>query len=75
MFQLTNHIANQPIADKPYIRHLRTADVFNECEDARQAEAIAFAAVTAAMIEHAEAVKRRDAAIAKAKLMESMEEA
>ena len=73
MFQLTNHVANQPIADKPFIRHLQTADVFNECQDARRAEAAALAAVNAAMIEHAEAVKRKEAAIAKAKLMESME--
>ena len=73
MFQLSDHVAAQPIADKPYLRHLRTADIFNECEDARRAEAAALAAVNAAMIEHDKAVKRKEAAIAKAKLMESME--
>ncbi len=69
---LSAHIASQPIADKPFIRHLQTADIFNECEDARRAEAAALAAVNAAIIEHDKAVKRKEAAIAKAKLMESM---
>lgn len=70
---LSAHVANQPIADKPFIRHLQTADIFNECQDARRAEAAALAAVTAAMIEHDKAVKRKEAAIAKAKIFESME--
>ena len=73
MFQLDSHIANQPIADKPFIRHLQTADIFNECQEARIAEAAALAAVNAAIIEHDKAVKRKEAAIAKAKLMEGLE--
>ena len=73
MFDLSARVAEHPIGDKPYIRHLQTAEIFNECEDARRAEAATLAAVNAAIIEHDKAVKRKEAAIAKAKLMESME--
>ena len=74
MFNLSASIAQKPIADAPYLRHLRTADVFNEVTETRQKEAETFAAVQAAIIAHAEAVKLRDAAIAKAELMASLED-
>jgi hypothetical protein len=73
MFNLSAKIETHPMNDKPYIRHLQTADLFNECEETRRKEAEAFAAVQAAIIAHADAVKRKEAAIAKAKLLESME--
>ena len=68
MFDLARRVSQHPINDPAYLRHLRSADVFNELTEARDAEAATMAAVTAAMIEHAEA------AIAKAKLFESMED-
>lgn len=74
MFNLRSHIASKPIADAPFIRHLRTADVFNELDEARAEEAKLYAAVTAAIIAHSEAVKRKEAAKAKAELMASMED-
>ena len=73
MFNLTAKIANQPIMDGPYLRHLRTADVFNEFHEATQEELELRAAVTAAIIAHSDAVKRKDAAKAKAELMAHLE--
>jgi hypothetical protein len=74
MFNLTAKIANQPIMDAPYLRHLRTADVFNEFHEARAEEAKLYAAVTAAIIAHSEAVKRKEAAKAKAEIMAHLED-
>jgi hypothetical protein len=74
VFNLRGHIASKPIADAPFIRHLRTADVFNELDQARAEEAKLYAAVTAAIIAHSEAVKRKEAAKAKAEIMASMED-
>lgn len=74
MFNLRGHIASKPIADAPFIRHLRTADVFNELDEARAEEAKLYAAVTAAIIAHSDAVKRKEAAKAKAELMAAMED-
>jgi hypothetical protein len=73
MFNLRGHIASKPIADAPFIRHLRTADVFNELSEARAEEAKLYAAVTAAIIAHSEAVKRKEAAQAKAEIMAHLE--
>ena len=73
MISLQDRIMGHPISDPAYMAHLRTADVFNECQEARIAEAAALAAVNTAIIEHDKAVKRKEAAVAKAKLMESME--
>ena len=74
MFNLTSHVANKPIMDGPFIRHLRTDPIFQELNEKRQAEADTFAAVQAAIIKHSEAVKERKAAEAKAELMASMED-
>jgi hypothetical protein len=74
MFNLRSHIASKPIADAPFIRHLRTADVFNEFHEATQAEKELRVAVEAAIIAHSEAVKRKEAAKAKAELMTAMED-
>ena len=74
MFNLRGHIASKPIADVPFIRHLRTADVFNELDEARAEEAKLYAAVTAAIIAHSEAVKRKEAAQAKAEIMAHLED-
>ena len=74
MFNLTNHVANKPIMDGPYLRHLQTADVFNELHEATQEELELRAAVTAAIIAHSDAVKRKDAAKAKAELMAHLED-
>ncbi len=74
MFNLSAQIEKHPINDKPYIRHLQTADVFNEVTETRMKEAAAFAAVQAAIIQHAEALKLKEAALAKAELFESMED-
>lgn len=74
MFSLTSHVANKPIMDDAYLRHLRTADVFNALTEARQKEAETLAAVSAAMIAHDAALKHREAEEAKAKLMASMED-
>ena len=67
MFSLTAHIAQHPIADDAYLRHLRTADVFNELREAASAHK------DAAWAEH-EAWKRLEAAKAKAALMQAMED-
>lgn len=74
MFSLTSHVANKPIMDAPFERHLRTDPVFQAVNKARQKEAETLAAVSAAMIAHNEAVKGREAEEAKAKLMASMED-
>lgn len=66
-FNLRNHVANKPIMDEPYLRHLRTADVFNELRDAADEHK------TAAWAEH-RAWKRLEAAKAKAALMAAMED-
>ena len=34
-FDLTAHTMRQPMMDKPYKRHLATADVFNAVQEAR----------------------------------------
>lgn len=54
---LTEHIKRQPIMDAPYKRHLESAPIFNEVQEARRAVA--------------EADQRLKAALAKAKLFES----
>lgn len=72
-FDLRAHVAAKPIMDGPYLRHLRTADVFNEVHEATREEAELHAAVTAAIIAHTEAVKRKEAAKAKAALVEHLE--
>jgi putative N-acetylmannosamine-6-phosphate epimerase len=74
MFSLTSHVANKPIMDDAYLRHLRTADVFNALTEARQKEAETLAAVNAAIIAHDAALERRKTEEAKAKLMASMED-
>lgn len=74
MFNLSTHVANKPIMDDAYLRHLRTADVFNALTEARLKEAETLAAVNAAIIAHDEALKRREAEEAKAKLIASMED-
>ena len=74
MFNLTAKIANQPIMDGPFERHLRTDAAFQRVSEARQVEAEKLAAVNAAIIEHAEARKERETADAEAKLMGAMED-
>lgn len=74
MFNLSAQIASKPIMDEPYKRHLRTADVFNEVQDAREAAFDALIEADKAMGRHDAAVKRYEAAKAKAALMESMED-
>lgn len=60
MFDLSAQIASKPIMDEPYRRHLRTADVFNEVQEARENARKAEAAL--------------EAAIAKAAIMQSLED-
>jgi hypothetical protein len=74
MFNLRGHIASKPIADAPFIRHLRTADVFNEITETRKAERAAMAELEIAMAKHVEAATAYEAARAKAELMQSMED-
>ena len=74
MFQLSNHIAHQPIMDEPYKRHLRTDPIFQRVTEARRVEAEKLAAVTAAIIEHTEARKELEAAEAEAALMAHLED-
>ena len=73
MFNLSARIAEHPINDGPYLRHLRSADIFNEVQDARFAAFKALAEVNAAMLAHEEALTRYEAAQAKAEIFESME--
>lgn len=73
MFNLSNHVASKPIMDAPFKRHLRTDAAFQRVSEARRLEAEKLAAVNAAIIEHAEARKEREAADAEAKLMGAME--
>lgn len=72
MFNLNAHVAEHPIGDKPYVRQLQTADVFNELEEARRAARESQFAVEQAERIRAKAQTRYEAAKAKAKLMESM---
>lgn len=74
MLTLEDRIKQHPIADKAYVRHLRTADVFNEVTEARKV-----LAARRAWLEHyeskvADAEDLLEAALAKAKLMEAMED-
>ena len=73
MFNLSARVAQHPINDGPYLRHLRTADVFNEVQEARLDAFKALAAVNAAMKAHEDAMTRYEAAQAKAEIFESME--
>lgn len=74
MFDLTSHIARHPIADEAYLRHLRTADVFNEVQVANIEAVTAFGALMASEARYEAACKRQQAAKAKAKLIQSMED-
>lgn len=71
MFSLTTHIAQHPICDGPYERHLQAADIFNEVQDARAEYEQAWLDTFASMKAETAAKKRLQAAIAKAKLYES----
>lgn len=73
MFNLSARVAQHPINDEPYMRHLRTADVFNEVQAARLAAFEALAEVETAMKAHEAAMTRYEAAQAKAEIFESME--
>ena len=73
MFQLSNHIARQPIMDEPFKRHLRTDPIFQRVTEARRVEAETLAAVNAAIIKHTEARKELEAAEAEAELMAHLE--
>ncbi len=73
MFNLSARIEQHPIADEPYLRHLRTADVFNEVQATRLAAFEALVEVETAMAKHEAAVTAYEAAQAKADLMQSME--
>jgi len=73
MFNLSARVAQHPINDGPYLRHLRTADVFNEVQEARLDAFKALAEVDAAMRAHEDAMTRYEAAQAKAEIFESME--
>ena len=74
MFNLSARIEQHPIADEPYLRHLRTADVFNEVQSTRLAAFEALVEVETAMAKHEAAVTAYEAAQAKAKIFESMED-
>ena len=74
MFNLTNHVAQHPIADKAYLRHLRTADVFNEVQEARHELWEADCELQHASRRRDEAWKRNEAAKAKAAIMQALED-
>lgn len=71
---LVQHIMRHPVNDPAYLRHLRTADVFNEITETREAERAAMAELEIAMAKHVEAATAYEAARAKAELMQSMED-
>lgn len=71
---LTERIMRHPINDDAYLRHLRTADVFNELQEARK-----ILRAREAWRDHyeekvSEAKKAVEALKAKAALMQSMED-
>lgn len=72
-FNLTSHVAQHPIADEAYMRHLRSSDVFNELQSARDHYDICHEARDAADEDVRQAWDRLEAARAKAALMASME--
>ena len=82
---LTAHIARHPIADEAYLRHLRTADVFNEVWETRDALIVAEQAACVAQDEIEAIINRHDriiadkstqyeAALAKAAIMQALED-
>lgn len=73
MFNLSARIAGHPINDGPYLRHLRSADVFNALADARETAKKALADVNDAMRAHEEAVDAYEKQLAIAEIFESME--
>ena len=73
-FDLTAHTMRQPMMDEPYKRHLRTADIFNEVHTARKLFFRAQERACRARVEERCARDRYEAAIAKAKLMQAMED-
>jgi len=73
MFNLSARVAQHPINDGPYLRHLRTADVFNEVQEARLDAFKALAEVNAAMKAHEDAMTRYEAAQAKAESVAGVE--
>lgn len=73
MFNLSARVAQHPINDEPYMRHLRTADVFNEVQAARLAAFEALAEVETAMAKHEAAVTAYEAAQAKAESIAGVE--
>jgi len=73
MFNLSARVAQHPINDGPYLRHLRGADIFNAVTATREAAEKALADVNAAMLIHEQAVEAHDAELAKAEIFESME--
>lgn len=73
MISLQDRIMGHPISDPAYMAHLRTADVFNEVHAARNAFFREQERAVRARIAEENARTRYEAAIAKAKLMESME--
>lgn len=65
-FDLTTHIANHPINDGPYLRHLQTADSFNAVQEAREK-------VSQAEREYDDALLFLEALTAKLKIIEHLE--
>lgn len=74
MFNLTQHVSQHPIADDAYMRHLRTADVFDEVHTARKLFFKEQERACRARLAEQSARDRYEAAIAKAKLMQAMED-
>ena len=70
---LTAHIARHPIADEPYMRHLRTSDAFNELQAARKHYDVCHEARDAADEDVRQAWDRLQAAKAKAAIIEHLE--
>jgi hypothetical protein len=72
-FNLRNHVANKPIMDEPYLRHLRTSEVFDELREAREAyrEAVDRKLIADGTWYHAG--RRLEAAEAKAEIMAHLE--
>ena len=74
MFNLTAHTMRQPMMDEPYKRHLRTADVFDEVHTARKLFFKEQERACRARLAERSARDRYEAAIAKARLMQAMED-
>lgn len=74
MFNLTQHVSNHRPSDPDFQRQLEADPIFQEVQEARKVWANAFDKSEQAAEDEAKAFAAYEAAVAKAKLFESMED-